>query len=63
MLQEIYNGINVPAWAKILDQNTSVFPKIGVAGSIPQFWKPEKFWKGKLACSGPRAVVDYHATG
>ena len=43
----------VPAWASGSEQNTSVFPMLGVAGSRPQFRKPENFQKGRLQMFWP----------
>ena len=37
----------VSAWAKGFDQDTLIFSMIVVTGLIPQFRKPENFWKGR----------------
>ena len=54
---------SVTAWANGFDPDTSVFSMIGITGSIPKFRNPENFRKGRLECSGPSAVADFHATG
>ena len=60
---QVIKCVLVPEWAKGSDQDTSIFSMIEVTGLIPQFRKSENFRKGRLACSGPSAVADSHATG